>query len=199
MAKVDVSEIQGPLAELMTQLSGNKADEVLDRLNMMLKSVVKKLLKYVGDIALGPIETFDASKKFTKDNVKVKFYGFGNNFSTNFGTKVENDVGAETIAVHRLEQSARDPEIMVELGPEKRAIKLAQFYRAIEAQGQGQQKGLLRVDGYANIAYVEDVNGIIWAVFAYWFAGGGWFVNAYSVDNPFPWDAGGQVLARKSA
>lgn len=198
MSKVDVSEIQGPLTELLTQLSGERADEVLNRLNMMLKSVVKKLLKHVGDIALGSVETFDASKKFTKDNTKVKFCGFGGNFSTNFGTKVENNVGAEAISVYRLEQLARDPEIMTELGTEKRIITLGQFYGAIEAQGQG-QKGLLLTNGYANIAYIEDVNGVVWAVDAVWYAGYGWGVGAGSVDDPSPWVGGFQALSRKSA
>ncbi|KKS12679.1 MAG: hypothetical protein A2735_01595 [Candidatus Yanofskybacteria bacterium RIFCSPHIGHO2_01_FULL_41_21] len=198
MRITDVSKLRGPLGELNDQLFGENGEERLQEFNLWLKGVTAKLLKHVGDIVLGSIETFDASKKFTKANVKVKFYGFGTNFEKNFGTKVENNVGAETIAVYRLEESARDPEIMTELGPEKRTIKLAQFYGAIEAQGQG-QKGLLRVDGYANIAYIEDMNRIVWAVCASWDAGDGWDVDADSVVSPDAWSEGFQVLARKSA
>src|SRR3989344_962799 len=168
MRITDVSKLRGPLGELNDQLFGENGEERLQEFNLWLKGG------------------------------KVKFYGFGTNFEKNFGTKVENNVGAETIAVYRLEESARDPEIMTELGPEKRTIKLAQFYGAIEAQGQG-QKGLLRVDGYANIAYIEDMNRIVWAVCASWDAGDGWDVDADSVVSPDAWSEGFQVLARKSA
>ncbi|MEK9157827.1 MAG: hypothetical protein AAB638_01425 [Patescibacteria group bacterium] len=205
MKITDVSKLRGPLGELNDQLLGENGEERLVELNLWLKGVVTKLLIYVSEFPLGSVDKFEASKKFTKDNTKVKFYDFGSNFQTNFGNKIETNVGAETIVFHHLEQSAHDLEqsahdleIMTALGSDKRVISLTHFYGALEVQGQG-QAGPLRVDGYANIAYIEDVNGIVGAVRACWHAGFGWRVDAGAVDRPIGWRGGRQVLSCKSA
>ncbi|HEY4474761.1 MAG TPA: hypothetical protein VJC06_02470 [Candidatus Paceibacterota bacterium] len=161
----------------------------------------KGLLKYLRDVPLGSVGRFVAAEKFTKENPLVKFWGFGTNFTTNFGNRVEKNVAAVIIAVSRLERRAKDPEITNELvgGETKRVfrISLAHFYQMIETQGQGQTEGPLLVNGYANIAYIEDVYN--WAVDADWVAGRGWDVNASPVDYPIPWYDEGQVLSRKSS
>lgn len=199
MSKVDVSEFKGPLGELMDQCSPeNGGRKRFEEFNLWLKGVTGKLLKHLRDVALGPCKKFEAAKKFTKDNPLVKFWSFGTNFTTHFGNRVENNVSATTIAVSRLERRAKDPEITTELaGETKRVfrISLAHFYQMIETQGQG-QAGPLLVNGYANIAYIEDMDN--WAVYARWFAGVGWHVDADPVDSPLPWRDGYQVLSRKS-
>jgi len=188
MSKIDVSEMKGPLGELVDQLSGENASEVLASLNLWLKKVTVKILKHLHDVSLGPIAHFSAAEKFTKSNSKVKFWDFNENFQNNFGTRVENNVPAVTIAVSRLEQRAKDPAIKAELAGETKrvfTISLAHFYAMIEAQGQGQ----------AGIAYIDDMD--IWVVYASWRAGYGWFVDAYSVDYPHPWSGEYVVLSRK--
>lgn len=189
MRITDVSKLKGPLGELNDQLLGDNGEERLVELNLWLKRVVKKLLKHVKDIALGSIDRFVASEKFTKNNTKVKFYRFCPDFEKNFSEKVESGIAAETIVVHRLEQSARDTEIMAELGPEKCVIKLAQFYEVLARNTSG-----------LFVANIENVNGIVWAVYAIWDAGSrGWLVFARSVTVPGGWRAGGRVVSRKSA
>jgi hypothetical protein len=83
---------------------------------------------------------------------------------------------------------------MGELGETART-KLAQFWEQMKKQGQG-QKGALLVNGHANIAYIDDENGTLWAVDAHWLSSSGWFVEADSVAGPGWWDAGHQVVSR---
>ena len=161
--------------------------------------VAKRLLKHVRDVRLGPVGRFDAAVKFTKSNPLVKFWDFGANFKTHFGGRIENNVAAAIIAVNRLERRAKDQEITTELAGETNRvfrISLAYFYQMIETQGQG-QAGPLLVNGYANIAYIEDMDN--WAVNADWYAGHGWYVYAGPVDYLIPWYDEDQVLSRKSA
>ena len=198
MSKIDVSEVKGPLGELMDQLSGENASDVLVSFNLWLKKVTVKLLKHLRDVSLSPVVRFSAVEKFAKDNPKVKFWDFDKNFTDNFGHRVEPNVPAATITVNRLERRAKDPEIKAELAGETKrifAISLAHFYAMIEAQGQG-EAGPLLVNGYANIAYIDGMDN--WAVSAYWYAGYGWSVNAYPVDGPSPWYDEDVVLSRKS-
>ena len=63
-------------------------------------------------------------------------------------------------------------------------------------QGRG-QKGFLLVNGYANIFYIRDTTGTLWAVFCYWYSAREyWVVEAYPVTNPDGWAAGRQVISR---
>lgn len=197
MRITDVSKLRGPLGELNDQLFGENGEERLAAFNLWLKSVVKKILKPIGDIALGSVEKFETVKNFTKANSKVKFWDFGKNFVDNFGNRVETNVPAATIAVSRLEQWAKDPEIINELVSDTKRfrINLAHFYQMIETQGQG-QSGPLLVNGYANIAYIEGMEN--WAVLAIWNAGCGWYVYAIPVARPRPWSDEHRVLSRKS-
>lgn len=198
MRITDVSKIRGPLNELNDQLFGENGEERLAEFNLWLKKVTG-ILKYLRDVTLGPVDYFSAAEKFTKANPLVKFWGFGPNFTTHFNNRVEKNVVATTITVSRLERRAKDPEITSELAGETKRffrISLAHFYQMIETQGRGQADGPLLVNGYANVAYIEDMDN--WAVSAGWDAGGGWGVGAGPVGGPSPWDDEGHVLSRKS-
>ena len=197
--KADVSEYGGPLCEAIDQFRGEENGAArLAEFKLWLKGVTVRILKHVGDIAVGPVKKFVVAEKFVKSNPKVKFYDFGKNFTDHFLGKIEEGVQATALGVDRLVISALDPEIMVELGAKHRIITLAEFYGALELQGQGQLEGLLRVDGWANFAYIRDINGNVWAVRAYWDAGLGWSVRAGPVVYPLPWGVGDVVLSRKS-
>ncbi len=155
-----------------------------------------ELLKFVRNVAVGAVSKFVATDAFGPNNPDgIKFY-LGNNFKTNFLGKIEEDVEVATIVVHRLERISRSPEIMAELGVENRVIKLAHFYEMLKIQNQGQD-GPLLVNRYANIAYIEDENGTVWAVNAGWGSvDREWYVDAISVENPDEWGGGHQVLSR---
>jgi len=159
---------------------------------------IASLLKQITTVAVSGAKKFVAADAFGPDNPDgIKLY-LGDNFKKHFLGKIEEDVESTTIAIHRLEKSARDPEIMTELGANKkqRIIKLAHFYQLIKAQAQGQEGSLL-VNGCANIAYIPDDEGTVWAVYADWYSGSRvWSVDAYSVEDPVEWSAGYQVLSQ---
>ena len=66
----------------------------------------------------------------------------------------------------------------------------------MEAQQNG-EKGSLLTNGYANIFYIKDVNGVLRTVRVSW-GGGGWYVYAYAVTHPNGWDDGHRVFSRDS-
>lgn len=192
----------GQLNALVKILGGEEV--VHGILNKSVEVVVNtvKLLRQLTIVSAAGIQKFAAAGAFGENNPDgIKFY-LWKNFQNNFLGKIEEDVPAATIAVHRLEKSSRDQGIMAELGidleTKKGVIKLAHFFELIKAQANGQE-GQLLVNGYANIAYIEDENGKLWAVSADWGSDGrGWDVYASSVEDPREWRDGGRVLSQVS-
>jgi len=200
MRNVDVSEFQGPLTELMQQCSGENGRPRFDEFKLWLKKI--GLLKFIREVAVGGTKRFVARDAFGENNADgIKFYLWPN-FTNNFLGKVEEEenVKPTTIAIHRLEKLLRDSGIMAELGIDimtrKGVIKLAHFHEMLKAQSQGQE-GPLLVNGYVNIAYIEDENGVLWAVCSRW-ARRKWHVRTLSVEAPGKWPAGRQVLSQVS-
>ena len=193
---IDVSEMRGPLVELFDQCSGENGQARFEEFKLWLKKV-SQLLKYVRGVAVAGITRFVAADKFvvnTDPKAKVRIWYVGDNFKAGVLGKIEQNVASAKIAVHTLLKASLDAPIMTELGA-RTEISLAHFWALIEAQGQG-QAGSLLTNGYANIAYVKGVDGNVWAVVAYWNAGDGWSVFASSVECPFRWSEGYQVLSQ---
>lgn len=185
----------GQIEAIVNKLGG--MDGVRRFLSGELVVKAAEFLKFVAEVAVGGTERFVAAGAFGANNPDgIKFY-LSHNFKTHFFGKIEENVESVTIAIHRLEKSSRDPEIMTELGPEKRVIKLAHFYEMFKAQANGQE-GRLLVDGCANIAYIEDEDGTLWAVGVLWNSfRREWRVDADSVEDPSEWGAGRRVFSRK--
>ena len=160
----------------------------------------KKLLELVTTVSVAACEKFVAKEHFKVDTgrkAKVKIAFLWDNFSKHFLPKTEEGVLAGEIKVHKLLQSSLDAPIMTELGdPRSYSTTLADLWWMLEKQPNGEE-GALLVNGYANILYIHDTEGNLWAVYAYWVSGfGGWCVNAGSVGDPDGWSAGIQVLSR---
>ena len=134
-----------------------------------------------------------------KDHLQSANIGWtGDSFKGLFLKKGEENVPARKINVNRLKTSSRDPEIMAEIGPEKRMTFLAHFTEMIEKQSNG-QPGDLKTDGSANVAYIPDDEGNLWAVNANWNSNYRyWNVEANSVENPNEWNAGNQFFSKIS-
>ena len=147
---------------------------------------------------LTAVQVKGATRFVAKDHLTDTNVGWtGGNFKAHFLDKVEENVGDANVAVQCLEQSSLDAPILAELG-ERAEIKLAHLFNLLTKQSNGQE-GTLLVNGYANIAYIRDAEGTLWAVDAGWDSGSGdWYVEAYSVEDPDRWDAGRQILARDS-
>ena len=192
----------GQLNALVKIIGGEEVVRgVLDKSVEVVLSAVK-LLRQLTTVSVTGIQKFVARDAFGESNPDgIKFY-FWDNFRSNFLGKVEEDVPTATIAVHRLEKASLNRPIMAELGVDEKTkkgvMKLAQFYELIKAQAHGEEGSLL-VNGYANIAYIEDEEGNLWAVNADWYSVyRGWSVDAFSVGFPYGWSAGSRVLSQVS-
>lgn len=154
---------------------------------------VPPILKLVANgIQVAGVDRFVASESFTREN---GFY-LWNNFKVNFLDKVEENVPDAVLAIHRLEKRSLDAQIRKELGQEREEITLTHFFGLLKQQSKG-EKGHLLVNGYANIAYIRGTDDNLWAVYADWYSGRrGWDVRADSVEDPWEWNDGYQVVSR---
>lgn len=144
----------------------------------------------------GPFIAKDHFVKDTSRKAHVKIFYLGGNFKAWFLGK-EEPFGGSTIRYAKLSRSSADGPIISELGGEEMAeTTLAEIYSFMVQQPNG-EGGTLLTNGYANIFYVRDVNGVLRAVDAYW-GDGGWYVNACPVTDPRGWRDEDQIFSRDS-
>lgn len=183
LEKLEAAGLDSGLAQVIINSRRNKIGkqivEFLKSGSFVQNEVQSDLLEPITEVNVDGVDTFYASGSFTKNNTDgVKFYGFGSNFEANFLNKVEEPVEPDTLKVFRLKKDSLDAPIIAALGADHET-KLAHLYDLLKKQKNG-EKGTLLTNGYANIFYIRDVNGILWAVRALWLRGG-WRVNADSV------------------
>ncbi len=155
-----------------------------------------KILRFVNRFKVSGSEKFVAADNFKVGNAAgVKFWGFGDNFMNHFLKKVEQIVPSGFLKTYRLKKNSVDGPIQDELGEYKETF-LSDMFEQLKLQATGQQ-GKLNIDGKANIFYIRDIDGKVWAVRACWNGdGNGWYVNASSVECADPWSAGFSVFTR---
>ncbi len=159
--------------------------------------IVNKLLEFVTQVRADAVKQFIAADHFKAGQTinGVKYHSsFGDNFNLHFLPKIEENVQAVDLQVHRLLRNSKDLGIRTEIGEDKEETNLAHLHHLLTLQGNG-EKGVLLTNGYANIFYIRDMDGNLWAVGASW-DDGGWDLGAYSVEYPNDWDAGRQVFSR---
>ena len=146
-----------------------------------------------------PAETtlpFKADETFFNKKSGVKMTEHGSNFKSWFGGKVEEDVPDGELQALTITQNAYDREIIADLGGEAKAeVTLAEIWRLMERQANGQE-GALLTNGYANIFYVRDVNLVLRTVGVGWY-GGGWSAGACALDD-CRWGVSSLVFSRNS-
>lgn len=171
----------------------------LDKEAAKMLATLKSLLEVVCTVAVSAVERFAAADHFkvdTSDSAVVKIGDMGDNFRANFLSKVEKNVPAAELVVRRLTKNALDKDIREELGSDCEETTLAHLWEMLTRQSRG-QKGNLLTNGYANICYIKDAKGKLWAVDVRWDAYyDGWRVLASSVGVPHRWLAGFQVFSR---
>ena len=195
--KYDVST--GQMEACINRMGG--WDNFLRYIGGQGKIVFDTILAFVGTwIAPATTEPFVVSEKCVVDTsrkAKVKISFLGNNFRAWMLGKVE-EPGGETVLRHaRLTKNSVDKPILDELG-DKAETALTDIFAMMMEQPNGEKEGNLLADGPANIFYVRNINGVLRAVDVYWYDGG-WYVNAYSVENPYTWYAGYRVFSRNSS
>lgn len=149
-------------------------------------------------VAPKPVEPrpFKSDETFFSKSSGVKMVPHGSNFTAWFSGKVEEDVPTGDLVPFVLTQSAYDNEIIADLGGEEKAeTTLAEIWRLMQRQANGED-GVLLTNGYANIFYVRDVNGVLRAVGVTW-GDDGWLARAHALDDD-GWDGGDQVFSRNS-
>lgn len=169
-----------------------------------VQQVIETLLDFAGTVTV-PATTSKlvAKEKFmisTERNAPVKISYLGDNFTAwflNNDGKIEDPITEQTLRYHKLRQSSVDGPIITELGGEEKSeTTLSEMFSLMEKQKHGED-GVLLNNGYANIFYIKDQNGVLRAVLVSW-DGGGWFVSAVSVEDPGRWRDGRQVFSRNS-
>lgn len=181
-----------PVEQLSAAIRG-----ALEGLAHGAKTVVHKILEYVTVVEVTEVKKFVAQEMFKEGATVdgVTYYSeFGGNFKKHFLPKIETDVHAATLRVHKLTRNSRDLGIRTEIGEEFEETSLAHLHQCLKRQGNG-EKGVLLTNGCANIFYIRDTEGNLWAVRAYW-DGHSWALSASSVGHPRAWDAGRRVFSR---
>ncbi|QQG45918.1 MAG: hypothetical protein HYY55_02970 [Candidatus Niyogibacteria bacterium] len=141
------------------------------------------LLKFVGTVRVDGAERFVCDDEALK---KANVGWTGSNFDRLFKGKVEENVSATELNIHKLKKPSVDQPIRKELG-DKEEIHLVHFLNFLKNQNGGWC-----------IAYIRDKKGKLWAVRACWFSVDRyWDVAARSVKHPFGWSAGSRVVSRK--
>ena len=210
----------GPLNQLIVNLGGQDGDHWEQQLKQFLRKEpcwtngnvtqvaqpkpTPSILELVSTVVV-PATTGNlvAKEKFVRDTgrkAKVKISYLGDNFTEWFlsvSGKTEDPITEQALRYHKLRQSSVDGPIIAELGgAEKSETTLSEMFALMEKQGKGED-GVLLNNGYANIFYIKDQNAVLRAVCVFWY-GDGWFVVAYSVEDPYRWRDGNQVFSRNS-
>jgi len=129
-----------------------------------------------------------------KDRVDGVTCYVGGNFESWLDTKVEEPVGVTTLQSYRISRLVGNVSIISELGGEEVVeTTLSTIYALLKKQGKG-QAGEFRVNEYANIFYVRDIDGILRTVSVRCY-GGIWSVGVGPIDDPRTWDVGDQVFS----
>lgn len=191
----------GQIEAGINKIGGEEAFMRLLRDELVIsEAVAKKLLERLSTtIAVPAIAAFVAGEHFvidTSSSAKVKVSSLGENFKANFLQKVENgEIAVEYLAINRLLENAYDPAIITALGGEAKVeISLGQFFAAFAKQPNG-EAGVLLTNGYANVGYVRDIKGVLWAVRGSW-DDDGWDFGACPLDDPHSWLDGNQFFSR---
>lgn len=169
-----------------------------------LELIPEPLLDWLGIVNIpATTERFVARENFVLDTSKkahVKISYLGDDFKKWFllgDGKIEDQISEEALRYGKLLKSSIDAPIIAELGGEQKAeTTLAEKFALMEKQANG-ENGSLLTNGYANIFYIRDINGVLRAVSCYWHDVG-WSVYAYSVLYPRGWPAGYQVFSCNS-
>lgn len=159
--------------------------------------VMTKILELLGTVIIpATTEKFVVRDYISKLRKKREVY-VGSNFENWFFNKTVEPISKSELRYHKLRKNSVDDPIIAELGSEAKAeTTLAEMFVLVEMQANG-ESGVLLTNGYANIFYVRDINGVLRTVCCYWHVGD-WRVHANPVEDPHACNDGGQVFSRNS-
>lgn len=166
--------------------------DMLEKLVSGIKTTSAKILQYITSFTAPATKKFVATEYFvegqTTDGVPIAW--MSPEFKKPFLPKVETDVPKATIRVHELTIRSKDLGIRAEIGEANEEIQLAHFWNGLKVHEAENDK-----IGKWLIGYITGTDGNLWAVRADR-RDDGWCLRVYSVESPYPWLAGYQVLSR---
>ncbi|MEK7607325.1 MAG: hypothetical protein AAB484_00130 [Patescibacteria group bacterium] len=171
---------------------------------VMEQKPTSSIIEFISTIVVSATTSkFVAKEKFVCDTgckAKVKISYLGGNFTEWFlsgNGKTEDPISEQKLRYHKLLQSLLDGPIITELGGEAKAeTTLSELFSLMEKQGKGGH-GVFFINGYANIFYVMDQNGMLRTVYVCWFDDG-WNIYARPLEDMRRWKDGLQVFSRIS-
>jgi len=171
-----------------------------EKLRAFLAECIKSashLLKCLKTVELAATKGFKVNEHIRDGKVVdgVKWW-LGQNFIEIFGSSIMPPQPIGNVHVYQLIGDANDRQIIAELGGEEVVeTTLTQMWQMLTKQGHGEEGDLL-INGYANIFYIKDAKGDLWAVICYWNSGvGDWRIGANPVTDPCRCRAGSQVVS----
>jgi hypothetical protein len=193
-----VDEVLGKIARQQHDLFRRVKEGTLDSVAVSrgLQDLIEG--RFAGVVSVPPTERFVAREKFvvnTGRKAPVEISYVGGNFSKWFLGKIEEPKPETQLRYAKLFKLSEDSPILAGLGNTAETT-LAEVYALMERQPNGEE-GVLLTSGYANIFYVRDVNSELRAVHVHWH-GGGWCVNARSVERRLAWRVGYCIFSRNS-
>ena len=149
-------------------------------------------------IVPGTISKFVAKDNFVfniskRAGVKISFIGSG--FINWFLEKTEKPFPGSFVWGRKLYKNSFDNRILAELGGhEKAKTTLFELFTMMKRQAKGENGRLLN-NGWSNIFYILDINGILRVVNVYW-SGNGWGIDAASIKGLGAWPPDFCVFSR---
>ncbi len=164
------------------------------------------LLIMVGTVTIAPtMEAFVTGDKFVINSytnphptAKVKISSINFNFASLFFGKSEELFTGSELHYQKLTKKSLDAHIIAELGGETKAeTTLTEMFYTMEKQPNG-EAGALLTNGYANIFYIRDVNGVIYTVYVRQVVGGWSVYSTSSFVYKDKWPVSVRVFSRNS-
>jgi len=132
-------------------------------------------------------------RDYFKKNAKIKFANVFGDFKNRFFDKTEPAAPETTYRKHSLLRIAPDAPIIAELGGAAKAEgTVAAALALLQRQGKG-EAGFLQTNGFANIFYAKDKDGVLCAIRIGW-TDGGWIIDAIPVLDPLAWNGKHEIF-----
>ena len=143
----------------------------------------------------GPFRADQHFRESIATDAEVSIAWLGDTFRRRFVPLSEAAAEGAKLRVVSLQRPMRADDIVMQLGLRKEAT-LAALWCLLRRQPRG-EAGPLSTDAAANLMFMRDGAGALWAVDVVW-GGAGWEIGASATDADRPWPAGTRVIGRAS-
>jgi hypothetical protein len=195
--RLSLSEITGPIKDLLGKLEGKNGREWLDSLKKFLRkqevsrdssSLIGGSFRHVRKVKIPAMPRFIPKDHFNVSNQNVRIRGMDKSFQDVFLNKIEDAQGESILTCYRSTRDISKFDAIVELGKGYKTT-LAQLWNLLERQPAG-MAGVLY--GGANF-FICDLEGVPWIIDVKWSSrSNGWhvFARAFTDAQHLGWSPG---------